>query len=321
MSWTTLSTPVKMKFNNPMDASTITINTADTMCSGSIQITTLAANFANCLQFSSLSAETRNSVITATLTADLDPNSDYIIKIAGTITDFRGKTLGAAHISVQERRAIRNEPRIVSVTQANDWDFTVTFSRQMNTASFGTLIDGTCSGNVNLQETAGTCNNMWRTLTTGDNITYTITYKNPPPRKLCFYPEKEILDKFSIPLTAHYTANLRRTEPLVDQIDIATRQREDGQIPAGSASNQRQNSYFFNRVSNFRAAIYLWRERLNRRNQIAAFDHHARADDVLKVVGVQVFGDGGVGGPGLQPDLFITQLLRLLEAFESAREV
>jgi|GEM_PF-2847629 len=209
MSWTTLSTPVKMKFNNPMDASTITINTADTTCSGSIQITTLAANFANCLQFSSLSAETRNSVITATLTADLDPNSDYIIKIAGTITDFRGKTLGAdATYPFKSGVPSGMEPRIVSVTQANDWDFTVTFSRQMNTASFGTLIDGTCSGNVNLQETAGTCNNMWRTLTTGDNITYTITYKNPPPGNYAFTLKKEILDKFSIPLTADYTANL-----------------------------------------------------------------------------------------------------------------
>lgn len=209
MSWTTLSTPIKVKFNNPMEASTITINSADTTCSGSIQITTLAANFANCLQFSSLSTETRNSVITATLAADLDPNSDYIIKIAGTITDFRGKTLGAdATYPFKSGVPSGMEPRIISVTQANDWDFIVTFSRQMNTASFGTLIDGTCSGNVNLQETAGTCNNMWRTLTTADNITYTITYKNPPTGNYVFTIKKEILDKFAINMTADYTLTL-----------------------------------------------------------------------------------------------------------------
>ena len=84
MAWTTLRAPVTVKFDKPMDASTVTVNTADTTCSGSIQITTAADNFATtCLQFSSLTATTRNSVFSAALAADLDPNSDYIIKVAG----------------------------------------------------------------------------------------------------------------------------------------------------------------------------------------------------------------------------------------------
>lgn len=219
MSWTTLSTPVKMNFNNPMDASTITINTADTTCSGSIQITLATDNFATCLQFSSLSAETRNSVFSAALAADLDPNSDYIIKIAGSITDFRGKNLGAdATYPFKSGVPSGAEPYVVSVTPSGGFgtslDFVVVFSRPIVETSIGTLAQNSCADTIILSADnfVASCNPSFNGITPGALVngattTYTINYKALAAGTYVFKIKKSLIDKFGIATIADYSVN------------------------------------------------------------------------------------------------------------------
>lgn len=214
MSWTTLSVPVLVKFNKPMDASTVTVNKTGTTCSGSIQITTAADNFTTtCLQFSSLTASTRNSVFSAALTADLDPNSDYIIKIAGTITDFQGKTLGAdATYPFKSGVPSGMEPYVVSVTPSGDWNFTITFSRQMKFSSISDLGAGNCASTFVLESNTplNYCNNNQNTTISpaSDSVTYTLPAKQPVTGTYTVRVRKEILDKFSIPMVADFTVTL-----------------------------------------------------------------------------------------------------------------
>src|SRR5690349_18151190 len=82
--------PVQVQFSSPMDLATVTGNTMDTSCTGTIQVSTAAANFAPCLQLDSLSSTYRDSIFTATLLNDIDPNSNYLVRVLGTATDFRG---------------------------------------------------------------------------------------------------------------------------------------------------------------------------------------------------------------------------------------
>lgn len=214
MSWTTLSVPVLVKFDKPMDASTVTVNTTNTTCSGSIQITTAADNFTTtCLQFSSLTATTRNSVFSAALAADLDPNSDYIIKIAGTITDFQGKTLSAdTTYPFKSGVPSGTEPYVVSVTPTGNWNFTITFSRQMKFSSISDLGAGNCTSTIVLESDTplNYCNNNQNTniTPTTDSATYTLPAKLPASGTYTLRVRKDILDKFSIPLSADYTITL-----------------------------------------------------------------------------------------------------------------
>ncbi len=218
MAWTTLRAPVTVKFDKPMDASTVTVNTADTTCSGSIQITTAADNFATtCLQFSSLTATTRNSVFSAALAADLDPNSDYIIKVAGTITDFQGKTLGAdATYSFKSGVPSGSEPYVVSVTTSGGFgtslDFIVTFSRPILQTSIGTLAQNSCGDSIILSSDnfVTNCNPSFNgimpgPLVNGATATYTINYKALAAGTYVFKIKKGLIDKFAVSSVVDYT--------------------------------------------------------------------------------------------------------------------
>ena len=219
MTWTTLSVPVAVKFNKPMDASTVTVNTTDTTCSGSIQITTAADNFTTtCLQFSSLTARTRNSVFSAALTADLDPNGNYIIKVLGTITDFQGKTLGAdATYPFKSGVPSGAEPRVISVTTSGGFtpgfgnlDFIVTFSRQITYSSITTLAMNDCNSLFILSNDnfVADCNASFNTINPlTDATVYTIRYKNQPSGTYIFKVKQGLIDKFGISTTADYLLN------------------------------------------------------------------------------------------------------------------
>lgn len=216
MSWTTLSVPVLVKFNKPMDTSTVTVNTTDTTCSGSIQITTAADNFATaCLKFSSLTTTTRNSVFSAALTADLDPNSDYIIKVLGTVTDFQGKTLGAdATYPFRSGIPSGSEPYVVSVTHPatpnGTFLVTVTFSRIMDSTTLANAYSvNDCSAPLlmaNADLVSG-CNTYINTPpdTSSNVISYAINYKSVPAGPFTFRISKTVRDKFGINMTADYS--------------------------------------------------------------------------------------------------------------------
>ncbi len=220
MSWTTLSVPVLVKFNKPMDASTVTVNTTDTTCSGTIQITTAADNFATtCLQFSSLSATTRNSVFSAALLADLDPNSDYIIKVVGTVTDFQGKRLGAdATYPFKSGVPPGAEPYVLSVSTSGGFgtslDFVVTFSRPIVETSIGTLAQNSCGDSIILSSDnfIASCNPSFNGMTPGALVngataTYTINYKALAAGTYVFKVKKGLIDKFGVTSVADYTVN------------------------------------------------------------------------------------------------------------------
>jgi Bacterial Ig-like domain len=211
MNWTTLSQTIRVQYNNPMLASSVIADLSGN-CSGNLKF--YDTNNTACRAITAVSWEKRDSIITATLAGgDLDPNSDYTLTVGGDITDFRGKTLGTdAVYAFKSGVPAGTEPRVLSVTAglgSSTWDVTVVFSRPMQTASLGIPQENICGSNIDLQESNGNCNPQYRTLTTSDNITYKVGYKvAPSAATLTFIVKKDVLDRFSIPLSADYTATI-----------------------------------------------------------------------------------------------------------------
>lgn len=209
MQWTTLTQSIRIQFNNPMAASSLVIDSGGT-CSGNLQF--YDANNAGCRAITGVTSEKRDSIFTATIAGDLDPNSDYTITVGGSTTDFRGRTLGADQ-SFAFKSGVPDgvEPHVISVTASTtvDWDITIVFSKVVPQASFAGPIDSVCIGNIILlHNNTGTCNPAWRSPNTGDNITYVLHYKQPPAGNYTLTIKKDILDNFAIPMKADYILQL-----------------------------------------------------------------------------------------------------------------
>lgn len=92
-------TSIIIEFNEAMDASTITGNTADGTCIGTIQISN--DTFSNCWGFTAGTATPSNGDKTFTFTpfGGLDASSNYLIKITTGVTDAAGNPFGSEYIT------------------------------------------------------------------------------------------------------------------------------------------------------------------------------------------------------------------------------
>ena len=211
MQWTTLTQSIRIQFNNPMAASSFVIDSAGT-CSGNLQF--YDTNNAGCRAITGVTSEKRDSVFTATITGDLDPNSDYTITVGASIMDFRGRALGANEtFAFKSGIPSGSEPQVVNVAQVNGAQigFQVTFSRQMQSSSMVDLGANNCGSTFLLSQGSNPmtyCNgnqNGGLDLST-DRTAYIL------PAKLgaissgtyTLIVKKGILDRFSIPLAADY---------------------------------------------------------------------------------------------------------------------
>lgn len=85
-----ITTTIQVTFNEPMLASTITTNTTNSVCSGSIQVSDSSA-FSTCVQMASIT----NSGNTWTLTPNsvLTTNTNYFIRVTTAVQDLAGNNM------------------------------------------------------------------------------------------------------------------------------------------------------------------------------------------------------------------------------------
>ncbi|MBX3723802.1 MAG: hypothetical protein KF713_18295 [Turneriella sp.] len=216
------SVPVRVKFATPMNAATVNVNTTDSACTGTIQVSLATDNFATntCLQFSSLSAENRDSLFTAVLTADIDPNTNYVVKVLNTATDFLGKSLESDGVFTFKSGVPPGaEPAIVSAfvsgkMTTGTFSVIVTFSRAIPPANVS-VISGDCtnsnivlSANAAFDTAVAACNPGLGAVTpSGGNTVYTMTYTTPylgVGVPYYFRVKQGLVDKFDISLPADY---------------------------------------------------------------------------------------------------------------------
>jgi len=90
---------ISITFNEMMDAATISTNTADTSCSGSIQIS--QDNFATCVQMTTNPvASNADQTFTVTPVANLTLLSFYQIKVSTGVTDLAGYPLATPYQTI-----------------------------------------------------------------------------------------------------------------------------------------------------------------------------------------------------------------------------
>lgn len=212
MSWTTLRPTIQIKFNNPMDLTSISVDTGGT-CTGAIQL--YDNNNLGCRALTLGTTENRNSVIHVSYAADLDPNSDYIITVQGTITDFRGKTLGSdATYPFKSGVPSGTEPRVVSVTASaftgfpQDVLFTITFSRQIAAADIAAAAAGGdwCSHFAFSLDNFASCKDI-NFINSAGAPTYTVNYKQAAAGIYVFTIKKGMIDNFGVASVADFSVN------------------------------------------------------------------------------------------------------------------
>ncbi len=215
MEWTKLAQPVKIKFNNPMDATSLTIDTAGT-CTGNIQLFNNRTGQCEALTLNSI--ENRNSVLVVNPSADLDPNTNYVITIKGAVTDFRGVAFGADQtFPFKSGVPSGSELSVLSVT-ASPTTFTggaifITLNLSRNITNVGSSLDtGNCSAIFLLSDNnvPGDCNSLSGppTINSNGNGNYTIVAKVGPTGSYTLAVSASAVDIYGIQLGTRFTKTL-----------------------------------------------------------------------------------------------------------------
>jgi hypothetical protein len=87
-----VSSIISITFNEAMNASTITTNTTDSNCSGSIQVSE-SSSFSTCVQMASLSAS--SNTYTLTPNSNLTSNQTYYVKVTTAVKDASDNALSS----------------------------------------------------------------------------------------------------------------------------------------------------------------------------------------------------------------------------------
>ncbi|HMC68130.1 MAG TPA: Ig-like domain-containing protein, partial [Mycobacteriales bacterium] len=85
-----LNTPVTVTFNRAPLASSITTNTADTICSGSIQLSRTSDNFNSCVRMATVPSSGDSVTWTVAPLSSLDPTTTYLIRVTRAALDSDG---------------------------------------------------------------------------------------------------------------------------------------------------------------------------------------------------------------------------------------
>jgi len=87
-----INTSILITFSEAMDTTSITANTTDAVCSGSLQLS--SDDFSSCVQVSNPSAGTDKKVYTVQPASSLSLNTTYKIKTTTGVLDAVGNALG-----------------------------------------------------------------------------------------------------------------------------------------------------------------------------------------------------------------------------------
>ncbi|MFH1729943.1 MAG: Ig-like domain-containing protein [Pseudomonadota bacterium] len=153
-----ISTSISVTFSEQMDTSTITVNTSDTSCSGSLQVSTDSSPN-SCIKMSSApSASNGNKTFTVSPSSSLLNDTPYFIDISESVTDTSGNNFGR-DISFFLTTPDETAPEVVSVVPANgalvdelNPTISITFSEPMDvsTLTVNTDDDSCETGSIGL---------------------------------------------------------------------------------------------------------------------------------------------------------------------------
>lgn len=196
---------IAVTFSEAMNTSTVTAQTAAGACSGSIQVSTQANNFASCIAMTA-SAPTfsgGNTIATFTPASALTASTTYLIRVTTAVQDTSSNALATQFTTgtgFTTAAADVTPPTISSTTPANaatgvsaSTTIAVTFSEAMSTGTVTAQTSaGACTGSVQVSTAANNFSsciamttsaptfsggNTIATLTPGVALTASTTYK------------------------------------------------------------------------------------------------------------------------------------------------
>ena len=176
------STTITVTFSTAMNTATVTTNTADTVCSGSLQVS--SDNFTTCVRMNSpMSSSGGDTIFTMTPMTALTGNpTNYKIRVTTAAQNTAGTSLATTFVSSFTTQDLI-DPTVSNVTPgggttgvATGTSVTVTFSEAMSTGTLTVDTNTTCSGSFQLYITAGTCVPMNASIAvSGGNTQFTFT--------------------------------------------------------------------------------------------------------------------------------------------------
>ncbi len=153
-----IDTKIVINFNNSMNTATVTTNTADTTCSGSIQVSD--DGFSSCIQMvSSPDVSNDNKMFILTPVAALAFDTTHDIKVTTDVADESGRNLATEYTTTSgfiTKPDDNTSPTVVSTnpadndrTVATDTTISVTFDEAIDVTTVSTNTDDTtCTGSI-----------------------------------------------------------------------------------------------------------------------------------------------------------------------------
>ena len=167
----TSDTTVTVNFSQSMDATTITTNSSDTTCDGTVQIS--KNNFSSCVKMmSDVSADDTNESFIVQPAANLNHDTTYKIRVTDAATNSIGFAMEEDYETSTGIKII-TLPAVESVTPSDggtelavDSTIYVTFNKEMDSTSLSLNdADTTCSGTFQLSsDNFSTCVKMASTI-------------------------------------------------------------------------------------------------------------------------------------------------------------
>ncbi len=141
-----IGSTISVTFSESIDNSSVTANTSNTTCSGSMQLS--SNNFSSCIQMSSTpSASNTNKTFSVTPSDNLSSETSYKTRITTGVSDLTGNTLGSTYttssgFTTADITAPTLSPVTTVSTPTNDNTSSYTFSStEAGTITYG----GSCS--------------------------------------------------------------------------------------------------------------------------------------------------------------------------------
>jgi hypothetical protein len=158
-------------FSRPVQPASVTANTADSQCTGSVQLSRAADNFSTCVRLATQpAASSGNTKFLLTLAGLLDANTHYLLRVTSAVVDLNGVPLSATFTS-QSGFVTDSALAVASVAPADgttavplNASVAVTFNKPA--AALTTNVDNQCSGSLQLS---------------ADGFTTCVAMRNPAP--------------------------------------------------------------------------------------------------------------------------------------------
>jgi VCBS repeat-containing protein len=177
------NTSVVVNFSRAANVATVTTNTANTTCSGTLQLS--SDGFTTCVQMTATPvASNGNTTFTITPLTSLAGNTSYTLKVVSGgsgVKDTNNVALQSNYTtSFTTKPAISvssTSPVNSAVNVALNTSISVTFNTAANPSSITSITSGTaCTSTIQLsRDNFATCVAMTGQPTTGDNLTFSLT--------------------------------------------------------------------------------------------------------------------------------------------------